>query len=106
MFSLGEYFYCNDLQEELEVLFTLTYENVDYVIAENEEGDKYVFVSDEDEDEVNLVEDEELTDEILGYWEEEYLDKADIGDWDDDTYYDREDHVKINDNFEDYDEEY
>ena len=53
-----------------------------------------------------LNEDEDLAEEVLAYWEEEYLDKSDIGDWDDDEYYDREDHVNIDDKFEDYDEEY
>ena len=108
MYSLGEYFYCKELECELETLFNLTYENEDYIIAENEEGDKYVFISDEDDDdEVKLIEDEDTAEEILEYWEEEYMDKADIGDWEDDGYYDREDHVNINDKFETYnDEEY
>lgn len=106
MYSLGEFFYCEELESEVEVLFTLTYENEEYVIAENEEGDKFVFISDEDDEGVNLVEEEDLVDEVLEYMEEEYMAKADIGDWEDDGYYDREDHVNINDNFEDYDEEY
>lgn len=106
MYSPGEFFYYEDLGTEFEVLFNLNYDNEEYLIAENEDGDRYVFLSNDDEEEVELVEDEDLADEILEYWEEEYLDKADIGDWDEDEYYDREDHVNIDDKFEDYDEEY
>ena len=105
MYSPGEFFYYEDLGLEFEALFTLTYDNEDYLIAENEDGDRYVFINNDDED-VELVEDEDLAEEVLAYWEEEYLDKSDIGDWDDDEYYDREDHVNIDDKFEDYDEEY
>ena len=104
MYSPGEFFYCEDLGTELEALFNLTYDNEDYLIAENEDGDRYLFITNDDED-VELVEDEDLVDEVLEYWEEEYLDKSDIGDWDDDGYYDREDHVNIDDKFEDYDDE-
>lgn len=105
MYSPGEIFYYDNLGLEFETLFNLTYDNEDYLIAENEDGDKYVFKVSEDEDEIELVEDEDLSDEIMEYWEEEYMDKADIGDWDDDEYYDREDHVNVDDEFEDYNED-
>lgn len=106
MYSPGEFFNYEDLGTEFEVLANLTYDHDEYIIVENEDGDRYVFISNDDEEEVELIEDEDLADEILEYWEEEYLDKADIGDWDEDEYYDREDHVNIDDKFEDYDEEY
>ena len=106
MYSPGEFFYYDDLGTEFEVLANLTYDHEEYIIAEIEDGDRHVFFSNDDEEMVELVEDDDLSDEILEYWEEEYLDKSDIGDWDDDEYYDREDHVNIDDKFEDYDEEY
>lgn len=106
MYSPGEFFYYKDLGTEVEVLFNLNYDNEEYLIAETEDGDRYVFLLNEEDEEVELVEDEDLAYEITEYWEEEYLDKADIGDWEEDEYYDREDHVNIDDQFEDYDEEY
>ena len=106
MYSPGEFFYYEDLGTEFEVLFNLNYDHAEYLIAENEDGERQVFLSNDEEETIELIEDEDLIDEILEYWEEEYLDKSDIGDWDEDEYYDREDHVNIDDQFEDFDEEY
>ena len=50
MYSPGEFFYYEDLGLEFEALFTLTYDNEDYLIAENEDGDRYVFINNDDED--------------------------------------------------------
>ena len=72
MYSPGEFFYYEDLGLEFEALFNLTYDNEDYLIAENEDGDRYVFITNDDE-EIELVEDEDLADEILEFWEENIL---------------------------------
>lgn len=51
----------------------------------------HVFIYDEDEDDIFLVEDEDEAAQLIQDWKDEYLDGEDIGDYEDDEYYDRED---------------
>lgn len=109
MFLPGDYFTGRVLGDEIEfeIVATLTYENDDYVIAESSDGEKYVFLANDEED-LEHIDDEDQVEEILEYWEEEYGDeKEDIGDWEDDEYYDREDTRNSRERFdnEDYHDE-
>ncbi|HAS79340.1 MAG TPA: hypothetical protein DCR90_00340, partial [Fusobacteriaceae bacterium] len=66
----------------------------EYLIGEDLDGKKYVFIYKEDEEIVELVEDLDESSDILDNWEEEYaVGGIDIGDWDDDSYYEREDKI-------------
>ncbi|NME35756.1 MULTISPECIES: DUF1292 domain-containing protein [Fusobacterium] len=109
MFLPGDYFTGRVLGDEIEfeIVATLTYENDDYVIAESSDEEKYVFLANDEED-LEHIDDEDQVEEILEYWEEEYGDeKEDIGDWEDDEYYDREDTRNSRERFdnEDYHDE-
>lgn len=109
MFLPGDYFTGKVLGDEIEfeIVATLTYDNDDYVIAESSDGEKYVFLANDEED-LEYIDDEDQVEEILEYWEEEYGDdKEDIGDWEDDEYYDREDARNSKERFdnEDYHDE-
>ncbi|MCI6152888.1 DUF1292 domain-containing protein [Fusobacterium perfoetens] len=109
MFLPGDYFTGRVLGDEIEfeIVATLTYDNDDYVIAESSDGEKYVFLANDEED-LEYIDDEDQVEEILEYWEEEYGDdKEDIGDWEDDEYYDREDTRNSRERFdnEDYHDE-
>ncbi|MGL4509023.1 hypothetical protein, partial [Cetobacterium sp.] len=58
---------------------------------EDFDGTNYIFLYDEDEDDLIFVDDAAEINTVLDFWKEEYLGADNIGDWDDDEYYDRED---------------
>lgn len=93
MYSQGETFYYDieDEEYELSVLSTFLVGEQEYLITEDFDGALHVFIYDEDEDDIFLVEDEEEAAQLIQYWKEEYLDGEDIGDYEEDEYYDRED---------------
>ncbi|WP_294703581.1 hypothetical protein [uncultured Fusobacterium sp.] len=112
MYSQGETFYydIDDEEFELSVVENLTMRDKEYIIAEDYDGELHVFVYDEDEEEIYLMEDSEAM-EVIEYWQNEYLDGEDIGDYEDDEYYDREDEEYSDrydneDYYEDDEEEY
>ena len=93
MYSQGETFYydIDDEEFELSVVENITMKDKEYIIAEDYDGELHVFVYDEDEEEIYLLED--------------------IGDYEDDEYYDREDEEYSDkydneDYYEDDEEEY
>ena len=92
MYSQGETFYydIDDEEFELSVVENITMKDKEYIIAEDYDGELHVFVYDEDEEEIYLLEDSDAM-EIIEYWQDEYMDGEDIGDYEDDEYYDRED---------------
>ncbi|WP_319204823.1 hypothetical protein [uncultured Ilyobacter sp.] len=99
MYAVGETFYYEifDEEYELHVVGDIILGGKEYIIAEDFEGDKRAFLFDENEEDVVLIEDDEAI-EIIEYWEEEYFGtSSDIGDWDEDGYYDREDSFAIAD---------
>lgn len=103
MFSLGDYFTkeISGNEYDFEIIDTVTYDSEDYLIADSGEGETFVFI-DNDEDELEYVNDPDLTDEILDFWRYSQDHPSDnIGDWDDDEYYDREDKVNISEEFDD-----
>lgn len=93
MYSQGETFYHNidDEEFELTVLESLIIRDKEYLITEDFDGTNYIFLYDEDEDDLVLIDDTAEVNAILDYWKKEYLGADNIGDWDDDEYYDRED---------------
>ena len=93
MYSQGETFYYDieDEEYDLSVLSTFLVGEQEYLITEDFDGALHVFIYDEDEDDIFLVEDEEEAAQLIQYWKEEYLDGEDIGDYEEDEYYDRED---------------
>ncbi|MBR8701736.1 hypothetical protein IX317_001569 [Fusobacterium sp. DD29] len=92
MYSQGETFYhdIDDEEYELQVVDTITMRDREYIIAEDFDGKFHVFLYDEDEDEIVLLDEFDAAD-VIDYWEDEYLSGDDIGDYEDDEYYDRED---------------
>lgn len=110
MYSIGDYFDYEVEGEEIEfeVLATLTYDSDDYVITDNGEGTFHVFL-DNDDDDLSLVEDDDIVSDVLEYWKESLKEDSNIGDWEDDEYYEREDKLGERESFdnEDYrDEDY
>ncbi|AVQ16823.1 hypothetical protein FSBG_01225 [Fusobacterium gonidiaformans 3-1-5R] len=93
MYSQGETFYYDieDEEYELSVLSTFLVGEQEYLITEDFDGTLHVFIYDEDEDDIFLVEDEDEAAQLIQDWKDEYLDGEDIGDYEDDEYYDRED---------------
>lgn len=92
MYSQGETFYYNidDEEFELNVIENISMRDREYIIAEDYDGELHVFEYDEDEEDIYLMEDSDAM-EVIEYWQSEYLDGEDIGDYEDDEYYDRED---------------
>lgn len=115
MYAIGETFYHEIFEEEheLNVVGDIMLGGHEYIVAEGFDGVKYAFVYDENEEEIQHIEEESDAEEVLEFWETEYngAATADIGDWDGDGYYDRED-SKVEatpysevDNMADYDED-
>lgn len=102
MYAVGETFYyeIQDEEYELNVIGDIILVGTEYLVTEDFEGDKWVFLFDEDEEELVLIDEDEALD-IISYWEKEYFGGgSDIGDWDEDGYYDREDTSSIGDDDE------
>ncbi|MGF6907372.1 hypothetical protein [Fusobacterium sp. PH5-44] len=96
MYSRGEVFYYKVDEKEVEftALDNIEYEDNNYIIAENLDGDFFVFSYDENEEEVALIEDEGEIFELLTYWKEECCENESLlDDIDDEDYYDREDRL-------------
>ncbi|MGL4642631.1 MAG: hypothetical protein ACRCVB_06085 [Cetobacterium sp.] len=93
MYSQGETFYhiIDDEEFEITVLENLIIRDKEYLITEDSDGTNYIFLYDEDEDDLIAVDDSNEINSVLDFWKEEYLGADNIGDWDDDEYYDRED---------------
>ena len=95
MYAVGETFYHEIFEEEYElhVIGEVMSGGKEYIIAEDFDGEKHTFVYDENEEELTHIEDEDEAEEVIEFWEVEYNGSgtADIGDWEDDEYYDRED---------------
>lgn len=92
MYSQGETFYydIDDEEYELHVLENVIMGDKEYIIAEDFDGDVHVFLYDEDEEELEILDDGDAS-EVIDHWKEEYLLGEDIGDYEEDEYYDRED---------------
>ena len=93
MYSQGETFYYDieDEEYELSVLSTFLVGEQEYLITEDFDGTLHVFIYDEDEDDIFFFFDEDEAAQLIQDWKDEYLDGEDIGDYEDDEYYDRED---------------
>jgi len=95
MYAVGETFYHEIFEEEYElhVIGDLMSSGKEYIIAEDFDGEKYAFVYDENEELLSHIEEDDEAMEVLDFWESEYNGAAstDIGDWEGDEYYDRED---------------
>ena len=106
MYSQGETFYhdIDDEEYELHVIENVVMGDKEYIIAEDFDGQIRVFLYDEEEEDLYLVEDSDAM-EIIEYWREEYLSGDDIGDYEEDEYYDREDDFDEKFDNEDYYEE-
>ena len=98
MYAVGENFeYLIDDEElDISVIGDIMLFGDEYLIGEDLDGNKYVFIYKEGEEIVELVEDEDEAEEILDDWEDEYFaGGTDIGDWEDDSYYEREDRLDL-----------
>lgn len=107
MYSQGESFYFNieDEEFELTVLETLFIGDKEYLITEDFDGEHHVFLYNEEDDELEHIDDPNEAISILEFWKDEYMSSEDIGDWDEDSYYDREDSFDKDDFYEsDYEE--
>lgn len=96
MYAVGENFeyMIEDEEYDISVIGDIIMFGDEYVIGEDLDGKRFVFIYREDEEIVELVSDEDEASDILDNWEEEYYaGGTDIGDWDDDPYYEREDKI-------------
>lgn len=108
MYLQGETFYhiIDDEKLEFTVLENIMLKDEEYLITEDITGVKAVFFYDENEDEIVYIDDPMTSNKILDYWKDEYLCSSNIGDWDDDEYYEREDSFNRDILFDiDYDED-
>ena len=103
MYSQGETFYhdIDDEEYELHVIENVVMGDKEYIIAEDFDGQIHVFLYNEDEEDIYLMEDSDAM-EVIEYWREEYLSGDDIGDYEEDEHYDREDHYSEKFDNEDY----
>lgn len=103
MYSQGETFYhdINDEEYELHVIENVVMGDKEYIIAEDFDGQIHVFLYNEEEEDIYLMEDSNSM-EVIEYWREEYLSGDDIGDYEEDEYYDREDDYSEKFDNEDY----
>ena len=103
MYSQGETFYhdIDDEEYELHVIENVVMGDKEYIIAEDFDGQIHVFLYNEDEEDIYLMEDSDAM-EVIEYWREEYLSGDDIGDYEEDEYYDREDEYSEKFDNEDY----
>jgi DNA-directed RNA polymerase subunit delta len=98
MYAVGENFeyLIEDEELDISVIGDIMLFGDEYLIGEDLDGNKYVFIYREDEEMVELLDDEDEATEILDDWEDEYFaGGTDIGDWDDDSYYEREDGIGL-----------
>ena len=105
MYAVGENFeyLIEDEELDISVIGDIMLFGDEYIIGEDIDGKRYVFIYREDEELVELVEDEDEATDILDAWEEEYYAGAtNIGDWDEDSYYEREDLITNSDDTEAY----
>ena len=96
MYAVGENFeyLIEDEGNDISVVGDIMMFGDEYLIGENLDGKRYVFIYREDEEIVELIDDDEESSDILDNWEEEYYaGGTNIGDWDDDSYYEREDKI-------------
>ena len=96
MYAVGENFeyLIEDEEYDISVVGDIMMFGDEYLIGEDPDGKRYVFIYREDEEIVELIDDEDESSDILDNWEEEYYaGGTDIGDWDDDSYYEREDKI-------------
>lgn len=110
MYSQGETFYhdIDDEEYELHVIENVVMGDKEYIITEDFDGQIHVFLYDEEEEDIYLMEDSDAM-EVIEYWREEYLSGDDIGDYEEDEYYDREDDYSEkfdNENYYEDEEEY
>ena len=103
MYSQGETFYhdIDDEEYELHVIENVVMGDKEYIIAEDFDGQIHVFLYDEEAEDIYLMEDSDAM-EVIEYWREEYLSGDDIGDYEEDEYYDREDEYSEKFDNEDY----
>lgn len=103
MYSQGETFYhdIDDEEYELHVIENVVMGDKEYIIAEDFDGQIHVFLYDEEEEDIYLMEDSDAM-EVIEYWREEYLSGDDIGDYEEDEYYAREDEYSEKFDNEDY----
>ena len=103
MYSQGETFYhdIDDEEYELHVIENVVMGDKEYIIAEDFDGQIHVFLYDEEEEDIYLMEDSDAM-EVIEYWREEYLSGDDIGDYEEDEDYDREDEYSEKFDNEDY----
>ncbi|BBA50485.1 hypothetical protein [Fusobacterium varium] len=103
MYSQGETFYhdIDDEEYELHVVENVVMGDKEYIIAEDFDGQIHVFLYDEEAEDIYLMEDSDAM-EVIEYWREEYLSGDDIGDYEEDEYYDREDDYSEKFDNEDY----
>lgn len=103
MYSQGETFYhdIDDEEYELHVIENVVMGDKEYIIAEDFDGQIHVFLYDEEAEDIYLMEDSDAM-EVIEYWREEYLSGDDIGDYEEDEYYDREDDYSEKFDNEDY----
>lgn len=103
MYSQGETFYhdIDDEEYELHVIENVVMGDKEYIIAEDFDGQIHVFLYDEEKEDIYLMEDSDAM-EVIEYWREEYLSGDDIGDYEEDEYYDREDEYSEKFDNEDY----
>lgn len=96
MYAVGENFEYMIEEEEydISVVGDIMMFGDEYLIGEDLDGKRYVFIYREDEEIVELVDEEDEASDILDNWEDEYYaGGTNIGDWDDDSYYEREDKI-------------
>ena len=96
MYAVGENFeyLIEDGELDISVIGDIMMFGDEYLIGEDLDGKRYVFIYKEEEEIVELVEEEEESSDILDNWEEEYYaGGTDIGDWEGDSYYEREDKI-------------
>lgn len=105
MYSVGESF-CyeiNDEEVELNIIGDVIIRGNEYIIAEDEDNNKFVFVYDDDEEDLIYIDDTEVAEELINSWQSEYYGTIDeVGLWEEEYEDEDEDEEELESSGDEY----
>lgn len=103
MYSVGESF-CyeiNDEEVELNIIGDVIIRGNEYIIAEDEDNNKFVFIYDDNEEDLIYIDDTEVAEELINSWQSEYYGTIDeVGLWEEE--YEDEDEEELESSGDEY----
>lgn len=105
MYSVGESF-CyeiNDEEVELNIIGDVIIRGNEYIIAEDEDNNKFVFIYDDNEEDLIYIDDTEVAEELINSWQSEYYGTIDeVGLWEEEYEDEDEDEEELESSGDEY----